>query len=96
MDANASVDASGSFPGGALTFNDPGEFRQGLLQHRELVLTTLTEKLLTYALGRGVEAFDMPAVRTILRNSEASDYRWSSLVLNVVKSLPFQMRTAGS
>jgi hypothetical protein len=50
--------------------------------------------LLTYALGRGVEPFDMPAVRTIARNSAASDYRWSALITGIVNSVPFQMRRA--
>ena len=53
---------------------------------------TVTEKLLTYALGRGVEPYDGPAVRAILRDSQSDDYRFSTLVLNIVKSTPFQLR----
>ena len=53
---------------------------------------TLTEKLLTYALGRGLEHYDMPAVRAIVRDAARRDYRFSSLVLGIVNSVPFQMR----
>ena len=52
----------------------------------------VTEKLLTYAMGRGVEYYDAPAIRTIMRESAPSDYRWSSLIMGIVKSTPFQMR----
>ena len=55
-------------------------------------MRTLTEKLLTYALGRGLEYYDMPAVRKIVRDAARNDYRASSLILGVVDSLPFQMR----
>jgi hypothetical protein len=65
-----------------------------LLSKKDQVVTTATERLLTYALGRGVEAFDMPAIRKIVRDSASSDYRWSSLIMGVVKSVPFQMRRA--
>ena len=60
----------------------------------ELLVGTMTEKLLTYALGRSVEADDMPAVRTILRGASADNYRFSSLVRGIVTSVPFQMRRA--
>jgi hypothetical protein len=52
----------------------------------------MTEKLMTYALGRGVEYYDMPAIRAIVRDAARNDYRFSSLVLGVVKSTPFEMR----
>jgi uncharacterized protein DUF1585 len=52
----------------------------------------MTQKMLTYALGRGVEDYDMPAVRAIVRDSSKQDYRFSSLVLGIVNSAPFQMR----
>jgi hypothetical protein len=71
-------------------------FRQALLYHQDAFIGTLTEKLLTYALGRGVEYYDMPAVRTILREAAVGDYRWSAVILSLVKSLPFQMRRAES
>ena len=54
--------------------------------------STAAEKLLTYALGRRVEYFDMPAVRVIVRDAARNDYRFSSLIAGVVKSLPFQMK----
>ena len=55
-------------------------------------MRTATEKLLTYALGRGLEYYDMPVVRAIVQDAARSDYRFSSLVLGIVKSAPFQMR----
>ena len=64
-----------------------------LLKYREELVRTVIEKLLTYALGRGVEYYDVPAVRAIRRDA-APDYRWSSVILGIAKSLPFQMRTA--
>ena len=54
----------------------------------------VTEKLLTFALGRGVDYFDAPAIRQILRDAEADDYRFASLILGIVHSVPFQMRTS--
>ena len=55
-------------------------------------MTTVTDKLLTYALGRGVEYYDAPAVRRIVREAADNDYRWSALVAGIVRSVPFQMR----
>jgi hypothetical protein len=55
-------------------------------------VTTLTEKLMTYALGRGVEYFDQPAVRKVVRDAASSDARWSALIRGIVTSTPFQMR----
>jgi len=63
-----------------------------LLDRRGAVVATAAEKLLTYALGRRVEYFDMPAVRVIVRDAARNDYRFSSLIAGVVKSLPFQMK----
>jgi hypothetical protein len=60
----------------------------------EEFVRTFTEKLLGYSLGRGVEYYDNPAIRQILRNAAGTEYRWSSLILGIVKSLPFQMRRA--
>ena len=59
---------------------------------RSFSSTHVTEKLLTYALGRGLESYDAPAVRAIVRDARATDYRFSSLMLGIVKSTPFQMR----
>ena len=58
-----------------------------------MFVTTLTEKLLTFALGRGVEYYDAPAVRKIVRDAEKDDYRFSSLILGIIESVPFQMRS---
>ena len=91
IDAGEEIDASGQLPSGA-KFANPAAFRAALLDQRHLFLGTVTEKLLTYALGRGVEYYDMPIVRKIARDSEADDARWSSLILGIVKSMPFQMR----
>ena len=91
-DAGDSIDSSGVLPDGT-SFHGPAELQQVLLEgKREEFVATATERLLTYALGRGVEAYDAPAVRSIIREAAASDYRWSSLLLGIVKSTPFQMR----
>ena len=65
---------------------------QALLKRPELFVRTLTEKLLTFALGRGVEYYDAPAIRKIVRDADDDDYRFSRLILGIVKSTPFQMR----
>jgi len=72
----------------------PAALRRALVARKEQFVRTVTGKLLTYMLGRGLEYYDAPAVRAIDRSAEANDYRWSSIVLGVVKSAPFQMRTA--
>jgi hypothetical protein len=87
------IDASGTLADGT-TFNGPVEFRRALLTHREEFVTAVTEKLLTYALGRGLEYSDAPAVRAIIQNARPSDHRWSSIIMAIIKSTPFQMRTA--
>jgi hypothetical protein len=69
--------------------------RQALLAQKTQFVKTVTAKLLTYALGRGLEYYDAPTVRAIDSSAAVDDYRWSSIVLNVVKSAPFQMRSAG-
>ena len=63
-----------------------------LLGKKDMFVETFTERLLTYALGRGVEEYDQPVVRKIVRDAEADDHRWSSIILGIVKSTPFQMR----
>ena len=63
-----------------------------ILKRPELFVQTLTEKLLTFALGRGVEYYDAPAVRQILREAEPEGYRFNSIILGIVKSDPFRMR----
>jgi hypothetical protein len=92
-DSTRPVDATGALPDGT-TFNGVGELRQALLNPPTRFVTTLTEKLFTYALGRGLEYYDAPAVRTVVRDGAAEDYRFSSLIVGIVRSLPFQMRRA--
>jgi hypothetical protein len=65
-----------------------------LMRRPELFAATLTENLLTFALGRGVEYYDAPAVRKIVNGAAQAEYRFSSLILGIVKSAPFQMRRA--
>jgi hypothetical protein len=93
-DAGHAIDASGVLLDGT-KINGPRELRQALLAQKTQFAKAVTEKLLTYALGRGLEYYDAPAVRAIDRSAAADDYRWSSLVSGIVKSAPFQMRTAG-
>jgi mono/diheme cytochrome c family protein len=95
FDDGSPVDASGKLPDGTV-FNGPAEFRQALLTQRDQIVTSLTEKLLTYSLGRGVEYYDQPAVRQIVRATAAGGYRWSVLITNLVQSVPFGMRRAAS
>jgi uncharacterized protein DUF1592/uncharacterized protein DUF1588/uncharacterized protein DUF1585/uncharacterized protein DUF1587/uncharacterized protein DUF1595 len=85
------IDASGELPDGT-KFQGPAELRQILLSKREQFVQTVSEKLLTYALGRGVEYYDMPAVRKIVHDAAPGEYKWSSIVLGIVRSAPFQMR----
>ena len=94
-EGDAPVDASGGFPDGS-AFAGVAGLRQALLQRPELFVTTFTEKLLTYALGRGLGYDDAPAVRTIRRSAASDDYRFSSLILGIVRSAPFQMRRSES
>ena len=64
------------------------------MERPEIFANTLTEKLMTYALGRGVEYYDASAVRKIVRDTKATDYRFSSIIVGIVNSTPFQMRRA--
>jgi hypothetical protein len=94
-DAGAPIDASGTLPDGTM-FEGPAGLNQLLLtRYRDDFARTATARLLTYALGRGIEYHDYPAVRAIVREAARADYRMSSLILAIVKSTPFQMRTAG-
>ncbi len=85
------VDASGGLPDGT-QFTGVAGLERGLLDHPEIFVGTMSEKLMTYAIGRGVEHFDAPAIRQIVREAEANDFRFSSIILGIVKSTPFQMR----
>jgi hypothetical protein len=86
------IDASGVMPGGA-TFEGPAGLRQELLASDRFV-ATLTERMFTYALGRGLEYYDAPAVRAILRETSTGDYRLQALIAGIVQSTPFRMRRA--
>ena len=93
--SGARVDASAELPDGT-KFSGPAELRQLLVKHSDQFLTTMTEKLLTYALGRGLEAADAPAVRKIKREAARGDHHFESLVHAVVTSTPFQMKMANA
>jgi hypothetical protein len=88
---NTPIDSSGVLPDGT-TFQGPAELRKILAGRPEQFVTTVTEKLLTYSLGRGLEYYDAPAIRKIVREAAAGGYHWSALVSGIVKSAPFQMR----
>ena len=90
-DALAPINASGALPGGG-EFSGPAGLRKLLLDRRGQFVETVTEKLLSYALGRPLESYDFPVVRRIAQNTAATDYRWSSIILQIVQSTPFQMR----
>ena len=90
-DAGEVIDASGELLDGTHV-DGVTTLREALLKRPENVVGTLTEKLLTYAVGRGLEYYDMPAVRQIVRDAAQQDYRFSALVLGIVDSVPFQMR----
>jgi hypothetical protein len=91
-DAGAPIDASGTLPDGT-EFEGPAGLSALLrTKYRDEFVRTATEKLLTYALGRGVEYYDGPAIRSIERAISRDDYRISALILAIVKSVPFQMR----
>jgi len=85
------VDASGGLPDGG-KFAGVSGLEKGLLNRPEVFATTLTEKLMTFALGRGVEYYDGPAIRKIVREAKAADYRFSEVILGITKSAPFTMR----
>ena len=87
------IDASAALPDGT-TFDGPTQLRQLLLSYSDDFLMTVIDRLLTYALGRGLEATDMPAVRQIKREAARENYRFASLIQGIVASTPFQMRMA--
>jgi hypothetical protein len=90
-DDGAPVDASGSLPGG-VPFDGVAGLRRALLGEPDVFVQTLTEKLLTFALGRGIDYHDAPAIRQIRREAAKSDYRFAALLTAIAKSEPFQMR----
>jgi Protein of unknown function (DUF1592)/Protein of unknown function (DUF1588)/Protein of unknown function (DUF1587)/Protein of unknown function (DUF1585)/Protein of unknown function (DUF1595) len=87
------IDASGAMPDGT-AFNGPAGLRDVLLKKQDMFVETFTERLLTYALGRGVEEYDHAALRKIVREAAADHQKWSSIILGIVNSTPFQMRRA--
>ncbi len=92
-EAGKPIDTSGQLISGA-SVDGVVALREALLKRPEVFVSTVTEKLLVYALGRGLDATDMPAVRTIVRSAAADGYRFSSLVLGITRSTPFRMRVA--
>ena len=92
-DGGTLIDPSAVLPSGA-TISGPGELARVFVEQPDRFASTVVEKLLTYAIGRGVEYYDAPAVRAIVSAAAARDYRWSSLISGVVTSAPFQMRTS--
>ena len=93
-DAGIPVDAAGEMPDG-VPFDGVTGLRAALLARSDVFVATLTEKLMIYALGRGLEHYDMPAVRTVTAAAAQNDNAFSSLILGIVRSVPFQMRTVG-
>jgi mono/diheme cytochrome c family protein len=87
------IDASGQLADGR-QIDGVVTLRNAILDRPEIFVTTMTEKMMTYALGRGVDAPDLPAVRRVVRDGSKQDYRFSSIVMGIVKSVPFQMRAA--
>jgi len=92
-DSGFPVDASGQLVDGTKV-DGPASLREALVSHSDAFLRTFTEKLLTYALGRGIEYYDMPVVRAIDCEAARNDNRFSSFILAIVRSTPFQMRRA--
>ena len=90
-EAGTPIDASGVLSDGTKV-DGPAALRNALLSRRDDFAATVVEKLMTYALGRGVEYYDQPAIRKIVRDASSSGDRWSTLILGIVNSVPFQMR----
>jgi len=91
-DAGVPIDASGVLPNGT-AFTGPTGLRDALLTRKEEFIGAMTEKLLAYALGRQLEAYDMPTVRAIVRDARADDYRWRAIIGGIVRSKSFLMRS---
>jgi cytochrome c5 len=93
-DAGMPLDASGQLADGTAV-NGVDGLREALVSRSEVFVRTVTEKLMTYGLGRGLHYYDMPVVRDIVRNASAHDYRFSGIIMGIVTSQPFRMRVAG-
>jgi hypothetical protein len=94
-EATLPIDSSGTLPDGT-AFDGPDGLRSLLLERGDQFVATVTEKLLAYAIGRGPEYYDRPTVREIVRQTAVDDHRWSSVIVNIVKSGPFRMRRTES
>lgn len=94
-EAGTPLDTSAVLPDGT-KFDGPGELRRILMERPEEIATAVTEKLLAYALGRGLDYYDAPAIRKIVRATGQADYRWSSIIKAITTSVPFQMRMSRS
>jgi uncharacterized protein DUF1592/uncharacterized protein DUF1588/uncharacterized protein DUF1585/uncharacterized protein DUF1587/uncharacterized protein DUF1595 len=94
-DHGAPVDSTAKLVDGTVV-NGPVELKNALLKYDEQIVRNMTEKLMTYALGRGVEYYDQPVIRSIVRNAAASDYRFSSIATGIVMSAQFRMRSSES
>lgn len=92
-DAGGLIDVSGVLADGTKV-NGVVDLRNAIVSRPDMFVGTVTEKLLTYALGRGLDYRDMPAVRGIVREAAQNNYKMSSIILGVIRSTPFQMRTA--
>jgi hypothetical protein len=95
QDSGQPIDSTGVLVDGT-EIAGPVDLRRAIMDRKESFVTAATEKLSTYALGRGIEYFDQPAIRDIVRSAENDDYRLSSLVYGIVTSVPFQMRVKSS
>ena len=94
-ESGGAVDTAGQLADGT-SVNGPVSLRDALVKRPEQFVGTMTEKLLTYALGRGLEHYDMPVARSIAQASARGNYRFSTLIVGIVRSTPFQMKVAGS
>jgi hypothetical protein len=93
VDSGEAIDASGTLFDGT-PFRGVADLEKAILAHPELFVTTLSEKLLTFATGRGVDYYDAPAIRKVVREAAADDYRFSSIIMGIVNSTPFRNRKA--
>jgi hypothetical protein len=93
IESGKPVDASGGLPDGSV-FKGVSGLETAILNRPEVFVSTMTEKLMTFALGRGVEHYDGPAIRRVVREVRKDNYRFSAIVLGIVRSVPFQMRNS--
>jgi len=91
IEENKPIDSTGALPDGT-TFQGVDGLQKALLARSDQFVSRFTEKLMTYALGRGVEYYDAPAIRKIVADAKTKDYKFSSVILGIANSTPFQMR----